>query len=129
MARSREEHIGECVLENQEKHRQFVEANRPKWIEQGRGYRAAREALGVTRREMRELTGASETTIAAFESGQPIQRRPLLESSYLTALRFIELQRSPILEAIALGILPVVGTDEFDGFRNQITSLRRRGQE
>lgn len=101
-----EEQIGIRVRENQEAHRRFVEEHREEWIRQGRGYRRAREALRVTRREMRQMIGASESTIASFEAGNPVQRRPLIESSYITALRLIELQRRPVLDAVALGVIP-----------------------
>ena len=104
--RTVEEMIGERVRENQEAHRRFVEEHREEWIRQGRGYRRAREALRVTRREMRQMIGASETTIASFEAGNPVQRRILIERSYITALRLVELQRRPVLDSVALGVIP-----------------------
>ncbi len=120
-----EEQIGIRVRENQEAHRRFVEEHRDEWIRQGRGYRRARETLRVTRREMKQMIGASESTIASFEAGNPVQRRPLIESSYITALRLIELQRRPVLDAVALGVIPSAD----DRSRNPFMRLRRSRQQ
>ena len=102
---SREELIGEKVIENRERRRRFINEHSAEWREQGRKYRNAREALRVTRKEMRQMIGASETTIASFEAGNPVLRRPLIESSYITALKFVELQRRPLVEAVAHGTI------------------------
>ena len=123
--RTIEEQIGARVRANQEARRRFVEEHREEWIRQGRGYRRAREALRVTRKEMRQMIGASETTIASFEAGNPVQRRPLIEQSYITALRLIELQRRPVMEAVALGRIPVAD----DRPLNPFARLRRSRQQ
>ena len=63
------------------------------WQNTGTRFRNARDALNISRRQMRPLIGISEATIARFERGRPIKARTIVEAAYRTALRLVQLQQ------------------------------------
>lgn len=89
--------IGKRVLESQARHRKHVEEHTKEWQDTGDRFRNARDSLNVSRRQMRSLIGTSEATIARFERGLSIRARNIVEASYRTALRLIQLQRQQSL--------------------------------
>ncbi len=85
--------IGKRVLASQARHRQYVAEHSKEWQDIGNRFRNARDALNLSRRQMRSLIGISEATIARFERGHSIKARKIVEFSYRNALRLVQLQR------------------------------------
>lgn len=85
--------IGNRVLASQARHRQYIAEHAQEWQNTGTRFRNARDALNISRRQMRPLIGISEATIARFEHGRPIKARTIVEAAYRTALRLVQLQQ------------------------------------
>lgn len=85
--------IGNRVLASQARHRQYIAEHAQEWQDTGTRFRNARDALNISRRQMRPLIGISEATIARFERGRPIKARTIVEAAYRTALRLVQLQQ------------------------------------
>ena len=85
--------IGNRVLASQARHRQYIAEHAQEWQNTGTRFRNARDALNISRRQMRPLIGISEATIARFERGRPIKARTIVEAAYRTALRLVQLQQ------------------------------------
>ena len=95
--------IGNRVLASQARHRQYVAEHAQEWQDTGTRFRNARDALNISRRQMRPLIGISEATIARFERGRPIKARTIVEAAYRTALNLVQLQREQSLANVNRG--------------------------
>lgn len=87
------ERIGEAVMANKERHREYILKMTPEWKKVGAKLRKARESLHISRKEVSELIGASVSVLVRLENGQPIRRRCVVETSYRSMLHFIPMQR------------------------------------
>lgn len=87
-------------MASQARHCQYVAEHTQEWKDTGTRFRNARDALNISRRQMRSLIGISEATIARFERGHSIKARNIVETAYRTALRFVQLQREQSLSAV-----------------------------
>ena len=81
------------IRESQKRYKEYVEANRPKWQEEGAMLKKVRETLGVTQKKLSELIGISPQTLGRLEKGEPVRSRKMMKESSRTALNLVELQR------------------------------------
>ena len=75
---------------------EYNDRMRPSWMRKGQELRKIREGLKISRSEIAECIGASVSVLARLECGKSIQRRPVIERSYETALNYIPLHRKEI---------------------------------
>ena len=95
--------IGNRVLASQARHRRYIAEHAQEWQDTGTRFRNARDALNISRRQMRTLIGISEATIARFERGHSIKARNIVEVAYRTALNLVQLQREQSLATVNRG--------------------------
>lgn len=93
MANNKVEYIGEQVMANWAKRRQFIEAMTPAWTREGAELRKMREGLKISRAELSKHTKVSTSVYARLEKGQPIKRREAVVQTFKTMLRCIPLMR------------------------------------
>lgn len=101
MRKSKEQFIGEKVLENQEAQREFNELNHDDWVREGEALRQARLALKITLKEMAQHMGCCAKTVSRLETGKPVKRRNMVYSSYITTLKYLPLARK---EAVKINL-------------------------
>ena len=90
---SKEEFIGQKVIENQEAQREHNKKMHDKWLKEGESLRNRRLALKIGLKEIAELMGCCTKTVTRFEQGKPVKRRPLLLNGYKNMLKYIPLAR------------------------------------
>ncbi len=78
----------------------FQEMMHPIWFCKGQNMRKMREGLKISQSEVACCVGSSVSVIARFENGEPIQRRPVIERSYETALKYIPLHRKEMVGSL-----------------------------
>ena len=69
---------------------------RPVWMRKGQELRKMREKLKISRQEVSACIGASIIVIIRLENGDAVRRRPVIETSYETALKYIPLHRKEL---------------------------------
>ena len=95
--------IGKRVLASQARNRRYVAEYAQEWQDTSTKFRNARDALNISRRQMRTLIGISEATIARLECGHSIKARNIVEAAYRTALNLVQLQREQSLATVNRG--------------------------
>lgn len=93
MSKTKEQLIGEKVIENQEAQRLYNKLNHDDWVREGETLRQARLALKITLKEMAQHMGCCTKTVSRLETGKPVKRRTMVYNSYMTTLRYIPLAR------------------------------------
>jgi predicted transcriptional regulator len=88
--------LEEKIEMNRQERIRYQDMMRPGWICKGQELRKIREGLKISQREVANCVGSSVSVIARLEKGDPIQRRPVIERSYETALKYIPLHRKEI---------------------------------
>lgn len=81
------------LRESQKRYQEYVEANRPRWQEEGIVFKKVRETMGITQKELSELIGISPQTLGRLEKGEPVRSRKMMKQSCQTALNLVDLQR------------------------------------
>lgn len=81
-----DEELGARIKANHEKYLERVALQTPQWIQEG-----------LKLKEISENVGVSSQVVAKLEKGKPVRSRKMLKQSYQTALKFIQLQRSNIV--------------------------------
>ena len=76
-----------------ERHQQYVEEHRAEWGAKGEEYRRGRESRNISRDCISEFIGVSPQTLSKLEKGKSVRSRRMLEQSFQTALRCIDLER------------------------------------
>lgn len=92
-----DEELGARIKANHEKYLERVALQTPQWIHEGLKLKEIRERLNITQKEISENVGVSSQVVAKLEKGKPVRSRKMLKQSYQTALKFIQLQRSNIV--------------------------------
>ena len=87
------EELGKRVKYSFERHQQYVEQHRAEWEEKGKEFRHERESRNISRIDISELIGTSPQTLSKLEKGKSVRSRRMLEQSFQTALRYIDLER------------------------------------
>lgn len=90
---SKAEYIGEKVLENRERTKKWIEENRPIWVAEGEKLKKLRKKLNVAYRDIADRISVSIPVLIKLEAGEPIERRPLVYSSYRATLELILAER------------------------------------
>ena len=85
--------LGARIKESRKRYQEYVEANKPRWQEEGALFKKVREKMGVTQRELSELIGISAQTLGRLEKGEPVRSRKMMKESSRTALNLIDVQR------------------------------------
>ena len=88
--------LEEKIEMNRQERIRYQDMMRPGWLCKGQELRKIREGLKISQREVAHCVGSSISVIARIEKGDPIQRRPVIERSYETALTYIPLHRKEI---------------------------------
>lgn len=83
--------LGAKVKAAHKKHLEKIEMLTPQWILTGKKFRAEREKLNISRKQLSRYMGISPQVIAKFEKGKSIRSRNMFKQSYLTALELIEI--------------------------------------
>lgn len=96
----RNEELGAKVKAAHKKHLAHIEAMTPIWQTEGLKFRAVREDLKVSRRELSQHIGISDQVIAKFEKGLSVRSRNMLKQSYSTSLELIQLKRNNFVDSI-----------------------------
>lgn len=99
-SKSEAEIIGENVLANREKKRQYNEAMHDQWLVEGQHFKDIREAADISQRELSESMDVDVRVIYRFEQGLPIKRRPAIKASYGLAVENIMYQRSEQVQSL-----------------------------
>lgn len=92
--------LGAKVKAAHKKHLAHIEAMTPIWQTEGLKFRAVREDLKVSRRELSQHIGISDQVIAKFEKGLSVRSRHMLRQSYQTSLELIQLKRNNSIDSI-----------------------------
>ena len=71
----------------------FIRANTRQWSITGQEYQAERELRGISRARIARMTSYAPSTIAKFESGQPVMGANKIGSAYCLALELISYMR------------------------------------
>ena len=87
------EELGKRVKHSFERHQQYVEQHRTEWEEKGKEFRRERERRNISRDYISGLIGISPQTLSKLEKGKSVRSRRMLEQSFQTALRYIDLER------------------------------------
>lgn len=87
------EELGKRVRYSFERHQQYVEQHRSEWEEKGKEFRRERENRNLSRADISEFIGISPQTLYKLEKGKSVRSRRMLEQSFQTALRCIDLER------------------------------------
>ena len=87
------EYIGEKVIENREKTKKWIEENRPIWVAEGEKLKKLRKKLKVAYSDIADKISVSIPVLMKLEAGEPIERRPLVYSSYRATLELILAER------------------------------------
>ena len=93
-SKSEAEIIGENVIANREKRRQYNETMHEQWLVEGQHFKDVREAADISQRELSESMGIDTRVVYRFEQGLPIKRRPAIRASYGLAVENIMYRRS-----------------------------------
>ena len=81
------------MAEAKRKRDAYIKRMRPIWREAGEKLRKMREGLCISRREVAKTIGAADSVIMRLETGGAVQRRPVIEQSYRTAVELIQYKR------------------------------------
>lgn len=65
------------------RYQEYVEANRPRWQEEGAVLKKMRETMGVTQKRLSDLIGISPQTLGRLEKGEPVRSRRMMKESSL----------------------------------------------
>ena len=94
------EELGAKVKAAHQKHLAHIEAMTPVWQTEGLKFRAVREDLKVSRRELSQHIGVCDQVIAKFEKGLSVRSRHMLIQSFKTSLELIQLKRNNFVDSI-----------------------------
>ena len=92
--------LGAKVKDAHQKHLDYVEEMTPTWQAEGLEFRAVREDLKISRRELSDYIGVCDQVIAKFEKGLSVRSRNMLMHSFKTSLELIQLKRNNFVDSI-----------------------------
>lgn len=72
---------------------EYIRQMTPVWRETGKKLRKIREGLCISRRAVAKTIGAADSVLMRLETGGTIQRRPVIEKSYMAAIELIQYKR------------------------------------
>lgn len=72
--------------------------NKEKWKDEGEQFKAARQALNITQRELAECIGVHPLTVGKYEKGFAIRSRKMFRSAGLTSMKYIQTKRNKNFE-------------------------------
>lgn len=90
--------LGAKVKAAHEKHLEKIERMTPQWTLTGKTFRADREKLNISRKQLSRYMGISPQVIAKFEQGKSIRSRNMFQQSYVNALKLIGIYQDGLSE-------------------------------
>lgn len=94
--------LGAIVRKNHERYMKSVAENAEKWQQEGESFKKARQALGMTQKEIAEGIGVSPITVGNYEKGKPVRSRKMLRRSGITVMELEQLKRNKELAEIKI---------------------------
>lgn len=92
--------LGAIVRKNHNEYMKSIEENTPRWQEEGKAFRKARQGLNISQRDLAEGIGVSPVTVGKYEKGKPVRSRKMLRQSGISVMKLIQLKREAELNEI-----------------------------
>ena len=83
-------YIGEKVRKNREEYLASIVKNTPKWIDEGKLFRALREDMKISRIELSQEIAVSDQVIKKLEDGKSVRSRKMLKKSFENGCALIQ---------------------------------------
>ena len=90
-------YIGEKVRKNREEYLASIVKNTPKWVDEGKQFRALREDMKISRPELSETIDVSVQVIKKLEDGKSVRSRKMLRKSFENGCALIQHRRNAAL--------------------------------
>ena len=89
--------IGAKVRHNHEVHMAKIAELTPKWVDDGKMFRALREDMKISRKELSETIAVSDQVIKKLEDGKSVRSRKMLQKSFENGCALIQRKRNDAL--------------------------------
>lgn len=89
--------IGAKVRHNHEVHLARIAELTPKWIDEGKQFRALREDMKISRIELSQEIAVSDQVIKKLEDGKSVRSRKMLKKSFENGCALIQHKRNSAL--------------------------------
>lgn len=89
--------IGAKVRHNHKEHLARVAELTPKWVDEGKQFRALREDMKISRPELSETIDVSAQVIKKLEDGKSVRSRKMLRKSFENGCALIQHRRNDAL--------------------------------